>query len=110
MNRQDWDTILEKLINNNQFASQFQANGYYLSPEYESFRQYTEKEWNIVSTTNTANFLSKDFWSQQSKVLTKKNYYLIRTGEGSFAIFDESRFPRPYLDLKIENHIEMYPD
>ncbi len=107
MNRQDWDNILEKLVDTNEFASQIRSRGFYLSPEYESFRQYTEKEWNVISTTNAANFLSKDFWSQQSKVLTSRNHYLIRTGEGAFAIFDENRFPRPYLDLKTDNMIEL---
>lgn len=109
MNLEDWDKILQQLCNSNQFSSQIQARGYYLSPEYKSFRQYTEKEWNVVSTTNTANFLSKDFWDQQSKVLTNRHQYLIRTGEGSFAIFDETRFPRPYLELNTDNLIELQP-
>jgi len=107
MNRREWDKILEKLIDSPSFVSGIKKKGYYISPDYPTFRKYTEKEWNTVSTTNTANFLSKDFWSQQSKVLTNRNYYLIRTGEGSFAIFDENEFPRPYLDLRIENTVEI---
>jgi hypothetical protein len=55
---------------------------------------------------NTANFLSKDFWHHQSVILRNKKYYPIRTGEGSFAIFDEKRFARPYLNLDIGNYIK----
>jgi hypothetical protein len=40
-------------------------------------------EWasvdNGIDTMNTANFLSKDFWHQQSITLRNKSYYLIRT-------------------------------
>jgi hypothetical protein len=57
-----------------------------------------KKEWNLNSTINTANFLSKDFWHQQSRILTDHNYYLIRAGRGSFVILDEIQFPRPFPD------------
>ena len=29
--------------------------------------------------------------------------YLLRTGSGTFGIFDEKQFPKPYLQLSIEN-------
>lgn len=66
-----------------------------------------KKEWNLNSTINTANFLSKDFWHEQSRILTDNNYYLIRTGRGSFVILDEKQFPRPYLNLDINAAIEI---
>ena len=55
---------------------------------------------------DTANFLSKDFWNQQLVILRNKKFYLIRTSEASFAIFDENRFPRLYLKLHIGNNIK----
>lgn len=39
--------------------------------------------------------------------MTNSGYYLIRTGEGSFAIFDEEIFSSPYLKFTIENVIEI---
>lgn len=51
--------------------------------------------------------LSKDFWHEQSRVRTDNNYYLIRTGRGSFVILDEKQFPRPYLNLNIDEAIEI---
>jgi hypothetical protein len=75
--------------------------------DYADFRTYLKREWNLNSTINTANFLSKDFWHQQSRVLKDNNLYLIRTGKGSFAILDEKQFPKPYLDLDTKNAIEI---
>jgi hypothetical protein len=66
-----------------------------------------KREWNLNSTINTANFLSKDFWHQQSRILKDNNLYLIRTGKGSFALLDEKQFPKPYLDLDTKNAIEI---
>jgi hypothetical protein len=39
-------------------------------------------------------------------MLRNKNCYLIRTGEGSFAIFDEHHFSRPYLNLEVNNEVK----
>ena len=92
-----WNETIASILDSNEFQTQIQNRGYFVSPEHRTFREYTSKMWGIISTMNTANFLSKDFWHQQSIILRNKNYYLIRTGEGSFAIFDEHSFPRPYL-------------
>ena len=106
-----WNETIASILNSKEFQEQIQNRGYFLSPEHRTFREYTSKIWGIISTMNTANFLSKDFWHQQSIILRNKNYYLIRTGEGSFAIFDEHRFPRPYLNLGVNsNFIELLED
>ena len=73
--------------------------GYYLSPKGISFTDYCIKNWNVTTTRNTAAFLSINFWREQSKVLRDDQKYLVRTGEGTFAIFNETEFPRPYLRL-----------
>ena len=39
-------------------------------------------------------------------MLRNRGFYLIRTEKGSFAIFDEKRFARPYLNLDIGNSIK----
>jgi hypothetical protein len=98
-----WNETITNILDSNEFKVQMQNRGYFLSPGLRTFREYTNKIWGIISTMNSANFLSKDFWHQQSVILRNKNYYLIRTGEGSFAIFDEHRFLRPYLNLDIVN-------
>ena len=107
MEPREWSTILTNITKSNEFKSQITYQGYYLSPEYADFRTYLRKEWNLNSTINTANFLSKDFWHEQSRILRENNYYLIRSGRGSFVILDEKNFPRPYLNLNFENAIEI---
>lgn len=97
MNNKVWKETIANILNSDDFKSQIQDRGYYLSPERRTFREYTDKDLGIISITNTANFLSKDFWHYQSKVLRNRGFYLIRTGKGSFAIFDEKRFARPYV-------------
>lgn len=99
MQTRDWDSILEKLIKQPDFVSQINQQGYYLSPKGISFRDYCKKNWGITPTRNTAGYLSINFWHEQSKVLRDDQKYLVRTGEGTFAIFNELEFPRPYLML-----------
>lgn len=107
MEPKEWSKILENIMASENFKNQIKNQGYYLSPEYTDFRTYLKMEWNLNSTINTANFLSKDFWHEQSRILRDQNYYLIRAGRGSFVILDEKQFPRPYLDLNIENATEI---
>ena len=107
-----WNETIANILDSEEFKHQLQNRGYYLSPEHRTFRDYANKTWGVKSTMNTANFLSKDFWHQQSIILRNKGYYLItcyyliRTGEGSFAIFDEKKFARPYLNLHVGNEIK----
>jgi len=90
------------------FQSKIKENGYYPSPKnYRTFREYTQKIWTIISTTNTSPFLSKDFCYEQATILTNNGFYIIRTGESSFAIFDEKIFSSHYLKFDIKNIIEI---
>jgi hypothetical protein len=99
LQRKAWDDILEKLIKQSEFTAQMNKRGYYLSPKGISFTDYCIKNWNVTSTRNTAAFLSINFWREQSRVLREDQKYLVRTGEGTFVIFNEIEFPRPYLRL-----------
>jgi hypothetical protein len=108
LQRKTWYDILQKIINSEEFQSSIKKQGYFTSPRnYRTFREYTQKVWTTISTTNTATFLSKDFWHEQPTILTNNGYYIIRTGEGSFAIFDEKVFSSPYLKFDIKNVIEI---
>lgn len=106
MEPKQWSNILTKIIKSNEFENQITYQGYYLSPEYADSKIYLKKEWKLNSTINTANFLSKDFWHDQSRILRENNYYLIRSGRGSVVILDEKHFPRPYLNLNLKDAIE----
>jgi hypothetical protein len=103
--QKDWNNLLKMIMDSNKFKDEIETKGFFLSEEKKSFKEYCKEFLGKSFGTNTANYLSKDFWHYQSKILVENNYYLIRTGRGSFAIFDEKRFPRPYLDLKIENPV-----
>ena len=67
----EWEKALSAITESDKFKSELEKSGYFLSPE-KSFRKYMN-EWGMFPTTNAANFLSKDFWHQQSWVLTEKN-------------------------------------
>ena len=95
-----WDQILEKLISEDSFCEQLKKSGYYLSDS--KFKEFTKK-YGYAPDQNTASFLSRDFWSQQSKILKENNMYLLRTGSGKFVIFDGNRFPSSYLNLNTNN-------
>ncbi len=103
MKTKQWEEILSKLITSNFFLESISKNGFYLSPEYNSFIEYAKNEWNISTDGKPTQFLSIDFWKKQSPILIKKGYFLIRTGEGSFAILQENKFPRSYLELKLDD-------
>jgi ribulose bisphosphate carboxylase small subunit len=83
MEPKQWSNILTNIMKSDEFKNQITHQGYYLSPEYADFRTYLKKEWKLNSAINTANFLSKDFWHDQSRILRENNYYLIRSGRGS---------------------------
>ena len=95
-----WDGLLEELVDESEFKTSIEEKGFYRSAV--SLKIFIKK-YNFHSSQNTATYLSLDFWSQQSNVLRKKDMYLLRTGSGTFGIFDEKQFPKPYLQLSIEN-------
>jgi len=95
-----WDDVLRNLTSEDSFVNQIQNRGYYLS---ELSYQKLIKKHGFSHSQNAAGFLSLDFLSKQSKILREKNMYLLRTGKGNFAIFDEQKFPHSYLNLNTNN-------
>lgn len=94
------DNAWEKLIVDNEFKKSIDTNGYFHWKS--SFQDYIKK-YNLNLRGNAPDYLSINFWSEQPSILTNNGLYVIRLGAGSFAIFKEERFRKPYLDLKIDN-------
>ena len=95
-----WDNLLEELIEEPEFKTSIEERGFYKSNV--SLKIFAKK-YNFQPSQNTATYLSINFWSEQSKILRKNNLYLLRTGSGTFGIFDENVFPSPYLQLDTTN-------
>ena len=102
-----WNEVLEKLLKDDSFKNQIDNSGFYLSDS--PFKEFVKK-FDYIPSQNTATYLSLDFWSQQSNVLQENNMFLLRTGMGKFAIFDQTKFPSSYLTLKIDNATELSID
>jgi len=98
--KDDWDNLLEELIDEIEFKTSIEDRGFYKT---DVSLKIFAKKYGFDPSQNTATYLSLDFWSQQSKILRKKNMYLLRTGSGTFGIFDENVFPKPYLQLDTTN-------
>jgi len=94
------DNAWEKLIVDNEFKKSIENNGYFHWKS--SFQDYIQK-YNLNLRGNAPDYLSINFWSEQPSTLVNNGFYVIRLGAGSFAIFKEERFRKPYLDLKIDN-------
>ena len=73
---------------------------------FEKMKDFTKK-YNFQPLQNTAVYLSIDFWSKQSKILKDNDYYILRSGGGTFVILDKKQFPNAYLDLSISDYTEM---
>ena len=99
-----WDELLEHLISEDSFKNQIQNQGFYLN---KISYQAMIKKYNFEHSATAASFLSLDFFSKQSKTLTKNGLYLIRTGKGNFAILDKEKFPHSYLQLELKNPTEI---
>ena len=99
-----WNGLLEELVDESEFKASIEEKGFYKSAV--SLKIFVKK-YNFLSSQNTATYLSLDFWSQQSSVLRKKGLYLLRTGSGTFGIFDEKQFPKPYVELNTENSTDL---
>ena len=65
-----WDDLLGELIDESEFKSSIEENGFYKSDT--SLKVFTKK-YNFQPLQNTAVYLSIDFWSKQRKILTKKD-------------------------------------
>ena len=101
---QTWNNLLEELIDKAEFKSSIDEKGFFKSDI--RFREFVE-EYNFEPSTNTAQYLSINFWSEQSNKLRNNGYYLLRTGQGKFAILDQEKFPKPYLELDTRNSIKL---
>ena len=99
-----WNGLLEELVDESEFKASIEEKGFYKSAV--SLKIFVKK-YNFLSSQNTATYLSLDFWSQQSSVLRKKGLYLLRTGSGTFGIFNEKQFPKPYVELNTENSTDL---
>jgi len=95
----DWFTLLD----DPEFLKELSTQGH--STE-RNFSEYKTRH-NLKVSSFTPNYLSIDFYSGQSKELRDKNCFIIRTGKGNFAIFDENRFEKPYLDLDLSRAEEL---
>ena len=100
------NTIWSNLLKEPEFIEEMSSNGY---SNERSFSAYKNK-YNLNLKGTTPNYLSIDFYSNQSAELIRLNYFLIRTGRGKFIIFDEKRFDRPYLNLDLSNAEELNCD
>ncbi len=99
-----WDSLLIQ----NEFKEEIYKQGYSnerIFTEYLSMYGLTSKfkKYGAITATN----LSIDLFSRQNSKLRQLGYYVIRTGRGKFIIFDENRFPRPYLNLNVASAIEV---
>jgi len=89
-----WEPVLEI------FRESIEKQGYYYwNGTFPKFKE----QYRLKAPRSTPEYLSIDFWSRQRKELTQNGWYILRIGEGSFAIFSETEFPRPYTQLKINN-------
>ncbi len=85
------------LLDDPEFLKELSTQGH--STE-RNFSEYKTRH-NLKVSSFTPNYLSIDFYSEQSKELRDKNCFIIKTGKGNFTIFDENRFEKPYLDLDL---------
>jgi len=100
----DWESLLQKIINGQEFSSAIQTKGFYKSDI--GFKQFAKKH-GFSPDLNTPMYLSLDFWSLQPKILTENNFYILRSGRGTFAIIDETQFPRSYLNLTTSDYTQL---
>ena len=99
----EWADVLHEIIDDPKIKTSIEEKGFHQFPKWEpDFR----REYNIIDDSKfkkPPGYISINFWSEQEDVLTKNNLYILRTGGGKFAIFDEEKFSKPYLDLNVKN-------
>jgi hypothetical protein len=99
-----WNPLLEDV----EFKKQINKKGFFQETKFLDYR----KKYSIPKTMersggNTAFHLSIDFFSRQSKELREQGYFLLRTGQGNFIIFNEQFFSRSYLNLNLNKFKEI---
>lgn len=89
-----WEPVLDL------FHESIEQQGYYYwNGTFPEFKV----QYGLKAPRSTPEYLSIDFWSRQRKELTQNGWYILRIGEGSFAVFSEAEFPHPYTQLDIGN-------
>ena len=99
-----WDDVLAELVDEPEFKSSIEEKGFFKS---DVGLKTFSKKYDFQPLQNTATYLSLHFWSEQSSILKKRDYYLLRTGSGTFGIFDQKKFPKSYLELNTANSIKL---
>ena len=100
----EWEDLLQKTINTAEFLSEINAKGFWKCDD--SVIKYAKKN-GVELDSNAPNYVSLDFWSKQSEILKDNDYYILRSGGGTFVILDKKQFPNAYLDLSILDYTEM---
>lgn len=93
-----WEEALESI------RPDIEKNGYFHWKK--SFQQF-KAEYGIDAQQKAPFYLSLDFWRLQRQELLQNNWYVIRFGRGSFGIFSSDQYPKPYLDLNVDNAEEI---
>ena len=99
-----WEDLLQKTINTSEFLSEINTKGFWKCDD--SVIKYAKKN-GVELDSNAPNYVSLDFWSKQSEILKNNDYYILRSGGGTFVILDKKQFPNAYLDLSILDYTEM---
>jgi hypothetical protein len=100
-----WEDVLQKIINTPEFLSEINTNGFWKCDD--SVINYAKDIYEVTLSGSSANYVSIDFMSKQSKILRDEHYYILRTGGGRFIILDETKFSNSYLDLSISDSIQL---
>ena len=99
-----WEDVLQKIINTPEFLSEINTKGFWKCDD--SVIKYAKKN-GVKLDSNAPNYVSLDFWSKQSEILKDNDYYILRSGGGTFVILDKKQFLNAYLDLSISDYTEM---
>ncbi len=99
-----WEDLLQKTINTSEFLSEINTKGFWKCDD--SVIKYAKKN-GVELDSNAPTYVSLDFWSKQSEILKNNDYYILRSGGGTFVILDKKQFPNAYLDLSILDYTEM---
>jgi hypothetical protein len=105
-NLDSWEQVLYVLTHEQDFLKKVKCDGYFLGNR--PFKEFSKK-YGFKPRGSTPEYLSLDFWSQQSSILRDQELYLMRTGHGKFIILDMKRFQKPYLELDISKHSILKP-
>jgi len=97
-----WEQVLKV------FRDSIENDGYY---RWDQSFQAFKREHNLEAKQRAPQYLSLDFYSKQRSELTNQKWYVLRLGQGNFGIFDETKIPKPYLNLDISTaeNIEIDP-